>query len=141
MKKLLSTLFFLTIISTISNAQSEPSDVKKSIFKVNLTGLTLNNYGFQFEQVLKKRLSVAFAYRTMPLGKIPFKTQIINQSTDPIATRDALDALKFGNSATTAEIRIYAGIKPQLQYLNNKPNNNPLKRNSSPKPAITRYLK
>lgn len=111
MKKLLSTLFFLTAIYTISNAQSEQSDVKKSIFKVNLTGLTLNNYGFQFEQVLKKRLSVAVAYRTMPLGKIPFKTQIINQSTDPIATRDALNALKFGNSATTAEIRIYAGKK------------------------------
>lgn len=111
MKKQISTLLFLFFIATISNAQSENPDIKKSIFKVNLTGLALNNYGVQFEQVLKKRLSLAVGYRSMPLGNIPFKTQLINQSTDPIATRDALDALKFGNSATTIEVRFYAGKK------------------------------
>ena len=111
MKKQISTLLCIIFISTFSNAQSEDPDVKKNIFKINLTGLALNNYGFQFERVLSKRISLAAAYRTMPIGKIPFKTQLINQSTDPIATRDALDALKFGNSATTYEVRFYAGKK------------------------------
>lgn len=111
MKKLLSTLSILIFIHTVIIAQSEMPDVKKSMFKVNLTGLTLNNFGFQFEQVLQKRISVAVGYRTMPMGNIPFKTQIINQSTDPIATGDALNALKFGNSARTIEFRFYAGKK------------------------------
>ena len=111
MKKQISTLLCIIFISTISNAQSEDPDVKKSIFKINLTGLALNNYGFQFERVLSQRISVAAAYRTMPLGNIPFKTQIINRSLNPTSTRDALNALKFGNSATTFEVRFYAGKK------------------------------
>lgn len=111
MKKQISTLLCIIFIATILNAQSEDPDVKKSMFKINLTGLALNNYGFQFERVLNKRISLAAAYRTMPMGNIPFKTQIINQSLNPTATSDALNALKFGNSATTFEVRFYAGKK------------------------------
>ena len=111
MKKQISTLLCIIFISSILNAQSEDPDVKKSMLKINLTGLALNNYGFQFERVLNKRISLAAAYRTMPIGNIPFKTQLINQSLNPTATSDALNALKFGNSATTFEIRFYAGKK------------------------------
>jgi hypothetical protein len=111
MNKLILTLLCIIFVYTNSSAQSEDPDAKKSIIKINLTGLALNNYGFQFERVLNKRISLAAAYRTMPIGNIPFKTQLINQSLNPAVTSDALNSLKFGNSATTFELRFYAGKK------------------------------
>ena len=94
-----------------SSATKQSASIKKSIIKVNLTGLLLKNYGFQFEQILKKRISLAVSYRLMPMGSVPFKKQIINQSSDPAAAEDALNDFRLGNSAITAEMRFYVGKK------------------------------
>ncbi len=120
MKKIYLTLVLLSLLFACPNVlksqdetstRSEKPIFKRNLIKVNLTGLALRNYGLQFEEVLNKRISVALAYRIMPSGNIPFKTFITSRSNNSQSAEDALNAIKLGGSALTADLRFYLGKK------------------------------
>lgn len=113
------------------NAQTEPAvadssvstpavDTSKNIklkppsnfIKINLTGLILKNYSLQYERVLTKSISLAVAFRTMPVSTIPFKNQIIKiVGTGDPNTKETIENLRLGNFAITPEIRFYLSKK------------------------------
>jgi hypothetical protein len=128
-KKILSTLLLCIVSLTSLVAQStldeqsggsapvkqpvEKADKQKmNIVKVNLMAIAFNNYSFQYERILTKKVSVALGIRSMPSGKLPF----VNNYADDIANGDAdleanLRALKVGNFAITPEVRLYLNKK------------------------------
>lgn len=84
----------------------------KNLLKVNLLGLPLRNFNFEYERVLSKRWSFVLGYRFMPNGKLPLGKSIFEQLADgDQATLDALNALRMSNNAITPQIRLYAGKK------------------------------
>lgn len=119
MKRCMLILLSCTVLLTATNAQEmneakEPtSEVKqpKTFIKANIISPIIKNYGFQLEQVLSKRVSIAVGYRTMPNGNLPFKSNIVASSGGSTSTQEALDALMLQNTAITPEIRFYMGKK------------------------------
>jgi hypothetical protein len=84
----------------------------KNFVKINLMGLPLRNYSFQYERALSKRFSIALGYRFMPSGSLPLLSVIESAAgSDDKSTRDALRSLKISNTAITPEIRLYVGRK------------------------------
>jgi hypothetical protein len=92
-----------------ASAQTETPQItpkaKRHFFKVNLTGLSLNG---QYEWAFSKRIGIAFGYRALPQGKMPFRKLI--PGTDP-TIRESLDKLIFSSASFTPEIRFYTGKK------------------------------
>ena len=82
-----------------------------NFIKVNLMGLPIKNFSFQYERVLSIVISVAVSYRFMPTSKIPFATSIANSasSNNSQDTKDAIEKLRMSNFAITPEIRFYLG--------------------------------
>ncbi len=113
MKKLTLIIALFFCVSGGLTAQIQKEYIPKNLFKVNLTSLILNNYMFQYERVLGKRVSIAFSYRTMPYSTVPFKDFIIKQIDDnnDESASDIINSVKIGNSALTPEIRFYLGNK------------------------------
>ncbi|KAA5545629.1 hypothetical protein [Adhaeribacter rhizoryzae] len=102
---------------TISK-QTAPSPIVKTdkrqlnFVKVNLFGIPLRNYSFQYERALSKRFSVAIAYRTMPSTGLPFKSLISDAVGDEgIEGEETIDNIRISGSAITPEIRLYLGKK------------------------------
>lgn len=121
-RKIYSSLIVLVLLVLNSSAQTNPANTPnvakefdtlngKNIFKVNLTALFLNQYNFQYERVISKRISLVVGYRTMPKGPVPFKQKLIDNSTDPAGAKAAFDALSISNTAITPELRLYTGKK------------------------------
>nr|MBI1231348.1 hypothetical protein [Cytophagales bacterium] len=54
----------------------------KNILKINLTGLFLKNYGFQYERMLGRKTSIALGVRTQPKGELPLLGFLENQIDD-----------------------------------------------------------
>ncbi|MFN5333711.1 MAG: DUF3575 domain-containing protein [Bacteroidota bacterium] len=83
-----------------------------NFIKINLLGLPLRNFSFQYERVLSKRISLALGYRFMPSGPLPLLSTIesIAGSEDP-STKEALRSLNISNTAITPELRFYVGRK------------------------------
>jgi hypothetical protein len=112
-------LLSCTLLLSSTNAQKKndtnelPEKVKipKTFIKANIISPFIKNYGFQLEQVLSKRISIAVGYRTMPKGNLPLKSNIVAASGGSTSTEDALDALMLQNTAITPEIRFYVGKK------------------------------
>src|SRR5438046_1121215 len=81
-----------------------------NFFKVNLMGLAVKNFSFQYERILSKKISVAASYRFMPTGTLPFASSISNAiGDDDPDTKKAVENLRMGNYAITPEARIYLG--------------------------------
>ncbi|WP_051359912.1 hypothetical protein [Adhaeribacter aquaticus] len=80
-------------------------NIQRNLFKINLPGIALRNYSFQYERVLTKRFSVAFSYRKMPSGELPLKDVLADQIPS------GLSDLKLKGTAFTPEIRLYVGKK------------------------------
>ncbi len=106
----------MLMMSLHTRAQESSEKEKKSqpevkhptnIIKVNLTGLPLKNYGFQYERIITRKISVALGYRTMPNGLLPMQSTLTKAIGD---NPDALDQVKnfnLGNTAITPEVRFY----------------------------------
>jgi hypothetical protein len=109
-KNLTYFLFVILLLSAgVSNAQSTDS-VKapgKNLLKINLTAIPLNNYSFQYERVIGKKISAGVGVRFMPKGKIPLKSQIENLIGDDDDLLKQIDGFRTGNFAITPEIRFY----------------------------------
>jgi hypothetical protein len=129
-----TVLFSFACFTSFGQDKKEPENKQQhlNIFKVNLTGIVLKNYSFQYERILNKRISVAFSFRTMPESSVPLKKVILDAADDDPDTKDVLDALKISNTAITPEIRIYLSkkgfgrgfyIAPFYRYASFKTNN------------------
>ncbi|MFZ9687116.1 MAG: DUF3575 domain-containing protein [Chitinophagaceae bacterium] len=105
--------FALAICAISSNAQDneKQSTPKKNIFKINVTALPLSNYGLTYERVLNKKISIAIGYRTMPLGNVPLRNNIVTLSGGDANMQKTLDQLLLSNTAITPELRWYPGKK------------------------------
>lgn len=85
---------------------------KMNLIKINLTGLPIRNYSFQYERVLNKTISVGLSYRFMPEGSLPFKKQILNSIDDnDLEARNIINSFTLSNYAITPEVRFYLGKK------------------------------
>lgn len=80
----------------------------KNLIKINLTAIPLNNYSFQYERAIGKKMAVVIGVRFMPEGSIPLKAQVRNLIDDEDLSRQ-LDNFQTGNYAVTPEIRFYMG--------------------------------
>jgi hypothetical protein len=121
-------------ISSFGQEKNEASNnlQKPNIFKVNLTGIVLKNYSFQYERILNKKIAVALSFRTMPESSVPLKNLILDAADDDEQTKEVLDALRISNTAITPEVRFYLGkkgfgkgfyIAPFYRYASFKTNN------------------
>ena len=95
-----------------SSAKDEQSKPPLNFIKVNLTGIFLKNYSFQYERAVSRKISLAIAFRTMPGTGIPFKKQILDAvGTNDPDTKNTIERLKISNFALTPELRFYLSKK------------------------------
>lgn len=123
MKKLNSITTFIFCVLTSQLAFAQETETEKSekkpkanhkmnMIKVNLTGLPLKNFGFQYERVLSRKFSFLLGYRTMPQGALPMQSTIIEAAADGDAELEKqLKGFTLGNTAITPEIRLYLSRK------------------------------
>lgn len=107
-------LFFSLFLSTALPAQDEPQPEKKpaqNFIKVNLTALPLKNYSLQYERVIKKSISFAISFRTMPSTTLPFKNQILDIVGNDPDVKKTIENFKLTNTAITPELRFYLSKK------------------------------
>ncbi len=96
--------------STKNNSSS--SGQPMNFVKLNLTGIALKNYSIQYERVLNRKFSAAIAFRTMPMGKLPFHKQIADAvGDDDPETKNTIANAEIGNFAITPEFRFYLSKK------------------------------
>ncbi len=83
-----------------------------NFIKLHLSGILLKNYQLQYERTLSKVISIAVAYKTMPVSTIPFKNKIVDLvgEGDP-ETTEIIESVRLGNTAITPEIRFYLSRK------------------------------
>lgn len=115
MKKAL--LLLLCVLGAGTNyAQDKSTDkmsaastpVSKNLLKVNLLSLPLNNFSFEYERVIARKITLGVGYRFMPESGVPLKTTVYDLIDDP-ETTNQLDQFKTSNSAITPQIRFYMG--------------------------------
>lgn len=83
-----------------------------NIAKLNVTGIALKNYSFQYERTLNRKISVALGFRTMPSTTLPFKNAILKQvNEDDADTKKTIETFELSNFAITPEVRIYLSKK------------------------------
>jgi len=99
-------LFFLILIPICSQAQ-------KNIIKTNLMGDAIKNYNITYERSIARPLSISIGVRHMPKSKIALKTQI-EKLVDNQDFR--INDFQMGNTALTAEGRIYVGVKKMTGF-------------------------
>lgn len=122
--KLLLSALLIAALPLSLNAQSDSGSVaadnqvkemphsKMNFIKINLTSILLKNYSLQYERVVRKKMSVAVSFRTMPQSGLPFKSTIISAiGDDDPDTKDMIEKLEIGNFAITPEIRFYLSKK------------------------------
>jgi hypothetical protein len=117
MRNLIILITTTLLLSQLSlSAQEEEKKVvdkpARNIFKINLPAIALRNYSFQYEFVVSKRVSFAFAYSTMPNGPLPFQSTLLSFTgiNDPTTTK-VIQKMQTGNTAITPEIRFYISKK------------------------------
>ena len=96
--------------SSTAESNSNASAEKMNFIKVNLTGLAFKNYSVQYERVINRKWSLAFAFRTMPTTHLPFKSQISKAvGTSNPETQTTIENMTLSNLAITPELRFYVG--------------------------------
>lgn len=104
-------IFLVSLSSTAAQEKNTKTTPKKNLFKINITSLPLSNYGLQYERVVNKHISIAVGYRSMPLGNVPLKDNIVSIANGDANMQKTLDQLLISNSAITPELRWYPGKK------------------------------
>lgn len=94
------------------STKQEGTTTPSNIAKLNLSGLAFKNYSVQYERILKRKVSLAVAVRTMPSSTLPFKNTIVkNISDDDPDAKKTLETFKLSNFAITPEVRFYLSKK------------------------------
>ena len=111
---ILMAFLFLIIGMNSLHAQTDSASVKsiskpgKYLVKINLLGIPLNNYSFQFERAIAKKIAFGLGVRYAPNSGIPLSSQVEGLIDDP-ETWNQLKNFKTGNLAISPEIRFYMG--------------------------------
>ena len=113
MKKILSIAALALCTATAFGQTSESTEKIKSpdgknLIKVNVTSLFLNNYSFQYERAVGKKISAGLGFRFMPKSGMPLKSTI-EKLIDDEETVKQLETFKTSNFALTPEVRFYLG--------------------------------
>ena len=98
-------------ISTGKADKQKEKISKMNIFKVNITSPFLKNYSFQYERILKKKISVALGIRFMPTGALPLKKTFLELANGDADVEKTINDTRLGNFAITPELRWYVGKK------------------------------
>lgn len=80
----------------------------KYLVKINLLGIPLNNYSFQFERAIAKKIAFGIGVRYMPNSGVPLSSQIEKVIDDP-ESWNQIKNFKTGNLAISPEVRFYMG--------------------------------
>lgn len=91
--------------------QEGGGDNKMNIIKVNVTALPLKNFSFQYERVLRQKISVALGIRFMPNGNLPLKESLNDAANGDPDIEKAINNAQIGNFSITPEFRFYPGKK------------------------------
>jgi hypothetical protein len=112
-------LFIPSLMATgqvimIDSAETERKEnFRKNVIKINLSSLALNNYNFNFERSLTRKISLVAGYRYMPatfLDDLPVSSTVIDRfSQDDDEFSNNLSAVSAGNQSITGEVRFYGG--------------------------------
>lgn len=89
----------------------EPEVFRKNSVKINLSSLALNNYNFNYERSLSRKVSFVAGYRTMPssvIGELPLTDKIFTK-VDNEKLRNDLNKISASNQTYTGEFRFYGG--------------------------------
>jgi len=95
-------IFFIVFFPFFTSAQKLIGG--KSIIKVNLSSLALNNYQLTYERKVANRVSVSLGVRVMPTSKVPFRSAIETYLDNPNVD---LTNVRMRNFAVTPECRLY----------------------------------
>lgn len=101
-------------IITADSTQSEKKSVfRKNAVKINISSLALNNYNFNYERSLTRKISLVAGYRYMPvtsLNSLPVTSPITDRFfQDDSEIGNDLSAISTGNQSITGEVRFYGG--------------------------------
>ena len=82
----------------------------KNIIKTNLMGLAIKNYNITYERSFLRKFSLSLGYRTMPKTNMP---KSMAENLDKTLDNEFIkfDGFQMGNTAITAELRFYVGLK------------------------------
>lgn len=111
---ILTAFLFLVIGMNLLFAQTDSASVKsiskpgKYLVKVNLLGIPLNNYSFQFERAIAKKIVFGLGVRYAPNSGVPFSSQVERLIDDP-ESWNQIKNFKTGNLAISSEFRFYMG--------------------------------
>ncbi len=105
-------LFFLCMISgQILYAQKDTTDLNpggNNLVKVSITAPFVNNYNFQYERAIGRKISVGLGIHFMPKSELPFKSRLESLIDDDDVWQNVKN-LNTSNFAITPEIRFYFG--------------------------------
>lgn len=115
MKKIL-LLFVLVLAVGVTSAQDKKAakmsaastPERRNLVKVNLLSLPLNNFSFEYERKVARKITLGLGYRFMPESGVPLKSTVYDLIDDP-ETADQLDQFKTSNTAITPQVRLYLG--------------------------------
>lgn len=121
MKKIFTKSILLSALPFVMMAAMEPLYAQKSdslsvksskggkyMVKINLLSLPLNNYSFQFERAIAKKIAFGVGVRYMPKSGIPLSSQVEKAIDDP-ESWDQIKDFQTGNLAISPELRFYMG--------------------------------
>lgn len=81
---------------------------RPNLVKLNVAGLPIGNFSFQYERAITQSISVAAGIRFMPKGDLPFKS-VFEGIIDNDEVWSHLDQLQISNVAFTPEVKFYFG--------------------------------
>ena len=101
-------------VTETDSTQSEKKSIfRKNAVKINLSSLALNNYNFNYERSLTRKISFVAGYRYMPvtsLNSLPVTSPITDRFfQDDSEIANDLNAISTGNQSVTGEFRFYGG--------------------------------
>ena len=108
---LIPALLALTLTASAqSSRRQDDGDLteRRNLLKINVPAIALNNYSFQYERAIGKKISAGLGFRFMPKTGLPLKGTL-ETVIDDEETWDKLKALKTSNTAITPEVRFYFG--------------------------------
>jgi len=108
-----------TKVTTVSTVVTNDSTwVAKNLVKMNLSSLFLGNYVVQYERVIGKKSSLAFAVGYAPNAELPFKETLMDNFGDNETAKKAIESTVYTRWTYTLEYRYYLGkAAPKGLYL------------------------
>ena len=107
-----------SIKATSTKVMSDSTAVTKNLVKMNLSSLFLGNYVVQYERVIGKKSSLAFAVGYAPNAELPFKETLMDNFGDNETAKKAIESTVYTRWTYTLEYRYYLGkAAPKGLYL------------------------